>query len=287
MIGGRGFTLVELLVVIAIIAILAAILFPVFTAARKKAQLAACSGNMRQIALAFTMYGNDHNSCYPDQSSVMKLSDAYVGTAYTNAKGGAWIAAFAHRYLDNTGKYADGMAIPLKPYLKTLRVFKCPSEQQPKPGQTVWLPWIAGSSYYYKHALCYYSSYFKRPVRPADAIFASRCSIMYEEAWHGNYSDPRVLSDILEGPTKRMSAIFLDGHVGHIDVPAGSRAGEDHDANWYFLTSGESRFLGHHQRLSRLLHALFTRIVNNAWPDPGLGLESIIRASTIGACACH
>ncbi len=59
-----GFTLIELLVVIAIIAILAAILFPVFAKAREKARATACLSNMKQIMLAFQMYATDWDSTY-------------------------------------------------------------------------------------------------------------------------------------------------------------------------------------------------------------------------------
>jgi prepilin-type N-terminal cleavage/methylation domain-containing protein/prepilin-type processing-associated H-X9-DG protein len=57
----RGFTLIELLVVIAIIAILAAILFPVFARAREKARQASCQSNLKQIALASKMYSSDYD----------------------------------------------------------------------------------------------------------------------------------------------------------------------------------------------------------------------------------
>jgi prepilin-type N-terminal cleavage/methylation domain-containing protein/prepilin-type processing-associated H-X9-DG protein len=66
----RGFTLIELLVVIAIIAILAAILFPVFAKAREKARQSSCLNNQRQIAVAILMYAQDHDEMLPDHSSV-------------------------------------------------------------------------------------------------------------------------------------------------------------------------------------------------------------------------
>jgi prepilin-type N-terminal cleavage/methylation domain-containing protein len=61
----RGFTLIELLVVIAIIAILAAILFPVFAKAREKARQTSCLSNLKQLSLAILQYTNDNNETYP------------------------------------------------------------------------------------------------------------------------------------------------------------------------------------------------------------------------------
>jgi prepilin-type N-terminal cleavage/methylation domain-containing protein/prepilin-type processing-associated H-X9-DG protein len=62
---GAGFTLIELLVVIAIIAILAAILFPVFAQAREQARKATCISNMKQLGLAFMMYVQDYDETFP------------------------------------------------------------------------------------------------------------------------------------------------------------------------------------------------------------------------------
>jgi prepilin-type N-terminal cleavage/methylation domain-containing protein/prepilin-type processing-associated H-X9-DG protein len=103
----RGFTLIELLVVIAIIAILAAILFPVFAQAREKARAAACLSNTKQIALAVNMYVQDYDECTP----------------------GGCFANFGCA-VDENGKTpgANFTALwPLRPYIKSDQVLICPS----------------------------------------------------------------------------------------------------------------------------------------------------------------
>jgi prepilin-type N-terminal cleavage/methylation domain-containing protein/prepilin-type processing-associated H-X9-DG protein len=83
----RGFTLIELLVVIAIIAILAAILFPVFARAREKARQTACLNNVKQISLAILMYAQDYDETLPwaynvpdplPRSGLIQLINPYV-----------------------------------------------------------------------------------------------------------------------------------------------------------------------------------------------------------------
>ena len=84
----QGFTLIELLVVIAIIAVLAAILFPVFAQAREKARASTCMSNLRQLAVALTMYANDNSSRLPTGdhwAQALNLNASNVYDCPTNA----------------------------------------------------------------------------------------------------------------------------------------------------------------------------------------------------------
>ena len=103
--GTRGFTLIELLVVIAIIAILAAILFPVFLAAKERAQQSKCINNQKQIGMAMMQYVGDNNGTFP-------LVDFNIG-------GGP--------DFNSIGGHKFGMFYVLEPYLKNVGVLNCPT----------------------------------------------------------------------------------------------------------------------------------------------------------------
>jgi prepilin-type N-terminal cleavage/methylation domain-containing protein/prepilin-type processing-associated H-X9-DG protein len=74
----KAFTLIELLVVIAIIAILAAILFPVFARARENARRASCMSNLKQMGLGVMMYAQDYDERYPQQLNWITLIEPYT-----------------------------------------------------------------------------------------------------------------------------------------------------------------------------------------------------------------
>jgi len=97
-----GFTLIELLVVIAIIAILAAILFPVFAQAREAARKASCSSNLRQLGLGMGMYVQDYDERLPAWSWGAEYGG---GTDPAHDGFGFWHSAI-FPYVKNTGLYA-------------------------------------------------------------------------------------------------------------------------------------------------------------------------------------
>ena len=110
----NGFTLIELLVVIAIIAILAAILFPVFARARENARKSACQSNLKQIGLACGMYSQDYDGRLPRNCTSFSLTGCL-------APGWDWMEV-------------------TQPYVKNWGVYTCPSVDAYISGCTYAIP---------------------------------------------------------------------------------------------------------------------------------------------------
>ena len=99
----KGFTLIELLVVIAIIAILAAILFPVFARAREQARKSSCVSNLKQLGLSVIQYTQDYDEQFP------------IGLNWRGEN-------------DTVPRYQAGFKYQLNPYVKSNQIYVCPSD---------------------------------------------------------------------------------------------------------------------------------------------------------------
>ena len=110
----NGFTLIELLVVIAIIAILAAILFPVFARAREQAHKTTCTSNIKNITLATLMYVQDYDETFPVVAKP-SVQDTDLG---------GWLSYWQL----------------LQPYAKNTRIFACPSDNGCQPCGVTTMP---------------------------------------------------------------------------------------------------------------------------------------------------
>ena len=153
----RGFTLIELLVVIAIIAILAAILFPVFARAREKARQASCTSNLKQIGLAIHMYADDYDMLLP-------LANQYPAEPPPD---------------DAYHQGWPGIDDVLEPYTKNRQIFRCPSDKD-----NTWQ--TQGISYDYGQGLLEpamgFSQMIDNPFNMEPTEFA--LAMDYGEDWH-------------------------------------------------------------------------------------------------------
>lgn len=119
--GWRGFTLIELLVVIAIIAILAAILFPVFAQAREKARAASCLSNTNQLTLAIMMYNQDYDETYPYWNWSLSANSG-------SSSPGSGCYAMQYSPPGACGNFTSWWGNAIYAYVKEANVWSCPSD---------------------------------------------------------------------------------------------------------------------------------------------------------------
>jgi len=193
----QGFTLIELLVVIAIIAILAAILFPVFAKVREKARQTSCASNMKQIGLGITQYVQDNDETFP-------------------------LAANAN--------FDTNWAQAIYPYVKSVGVFKCPSNPRanntflgsngnPAPNGAPRIPASYGLNY---HVTGWYQAFPDAPApitlatvnAPSSKILATETTGEYGMAFPDWVTDPNGFKNRgFAGHTSQFNCLFIDGHV--------------------------------------------------------------------------
>jgi prepilin-type N-terminal cleavage/methylation domain-containing protein/prepilin-type processing-associated H-X9-DG protein len=210
----RGFTLIELLVVIAIIAILAAILFPVFAQAREKARQASCTSNLKQIGLAFKMYIQDYDERWPkcDPQPNGPNTPFLSGSHATDFGWDGWISN------------------ALIPYTKNQAIYICPSLNNNGFRD----PYISGdtltttspNSIQFSYAFNYASDYnikdasYTQPASAAimtdsgtgwwDCGYNSTCGIKFNRdyLWHTQKN-----FKLTEWHNGKNNWLFADGHV--------------------------------------------------------------------------
>jgi prepilin-type N-terminal cleavage/methylation domain-containing protein/prepilin-type processing-associated H-X9-DG protein len=109
----NGFTLIELLVVIAIIAILAAILFPVFAQVREKARQTSCASNLKQLGLGFAQYIQDNDEKFPS------AKDSFNG---------GWVDGWSDPWGTTSAGAEQTWDVQIQPYVKSEGVLACPDD---------------------------------------------------------------------------------------------------------------------------------------------------------------
>lgn len=214
----KGFTLIELLVVIAIIAILAAILFPVFARAREAARKSSCQNNLKQIGTALRMYADDHGNTMP-------CSDVRHGTANKHSDPAfcTTIGEYPPRPGLAAGQYT--IATCLSSYIKAREVFFCPSDSA-----------NAGTaadpiSYIYRRCVDLYAS-DRNANESAFEYPASQMTFVDRRGFHSGDSGKGWQRGV------KLNCVFQDGHVQFATAVGGESGVTDFSGTAWFSAAG-------------------------------------------------
>lgn len=219
----KGFTLIELLVVIAIIAILAAILFPVFAKARESARQTSCLSNMKQLGTALQVYMSENDQYLPC---------AYWEYARDNGAndGGLWCGRWATTAADLPALTNGSIRSQLNPYVKSNSMWKCPSDTTCDPQ---WPPVNNGKLITSYPTRCWFGTgstlgYGLVPTAAAAASISeslfkdtSRVFAFHEQVpFHDFRDDPANPGPLGYGwfPDVKVNLAFLDGHAKSMAV---------------------------------------------------------------------
>lgn len=245
---GIGFTLIELLVVVAIIAILAAILFPIFSKAKDKAKLTKCMGNLKQIGTAIHMYLDDNNGCFPigpiTDGNGQLIKPWFEGQCIGGQQG----YGPAQGQPVATG-YSPARYRPLFRYVRTQSVFRCPGElkqlvdRQHNTWDFDW-HWF-GSSYELNGAFAYpgmsqlfYQLFgvgwgvdkttgYQRPRKLSEINNSKRMLMAAERQIHAYWGVPAGTTTMSVSSLGHMEdkpwtpAVYVDGHVSYVLMESG------------------------------------------------------------------
>ncbi len=191
----RGFTLIELLVVIAIIAILAAILFPVFARAREKARQSSCLSNIKQLGLGMLMYTQDYDEVLPAGRYIAGGAAGPVNDSGVMHRGWVWARSPADRAAIPSGVLCLHI---LEPYIKNRQIWLCSSDMRASGN------W---SSYNMKQWIYWGQS--GRGKKLAGYQVPANCVLFHEE--EASHGDPKGLNS--SRPDAEFNVCFIDGHA--------------------------------------------------------------------------
>lgn len=248
----RGFTLIELLVVIAIIAILAAILFPVFTNAKQASARSRCLSNLKQLGFALQMYVQNSNGCYPriDVYQASLVGDDVIGN--NKPTGDYYLGNLMGEDLSHNSKKKKYIAYysimtQLAPFTRSKGVWVCPTDggastmptgdrgidqyNYTKRMVSYQYKFAIGVQAIYEHSKTWKENQFPYPTR----------TIVFNECypWHAQYGNGYAA---LADEKAIIQVCLMDGHA--ICAPQGKLYhrriidGKEYtmfDYNWFYL----------------------------------------------------